>query len=231
MSTPMKRRFGERFAAVLVLGAFISTLAACERDASGLVEWTPADHDHQAETKGRRLSPAAMQQTQQRKAGRHAPPSQRNQVIDVTWTKQCATCHGRKGKGDGPSSTMVKARDLTNPEFQATLSDEQMKKVIREGKDKMPAFNLPDSIIDGLIEHVRNFAKKPRRGVGPEDDRAETEQEPAEAAAPNAPAAATVEPPAPAPGTDKAAPSPTGSATSGAASNPAAPAAAPSQKP
>jgi mono/diheme cytochrome c family protein len=231
MSTPMKRRFGERFAAVLVKGAFISTLAACARDASGLVEWTPADHDHQTESKGRRLSPAAMQQQQKQKASRHAPPSQRNQVIDVTWTKQCATCHGRKGKGDGPSSTMVKARDLTNPEFQAGLSDETMKKVIREGKDKMPAFNLPDSIIDGLVEHVRGFVKKPRRAGESDDERIEADREPAEAAAPNAPAAATDDPPAPAPGTDKATPSPTGSSTNGPASNPASPAAAPSQKP
>jgi mono/diheme cytochrome c family protein len=158
-ATPMMRRFGERLAAALVIGGFLSSVAACERKASGLTEWTPADHDHQTESKGRRANAAAVQQQKQNP---HAPPSQRNQVIDVTWAKQCATCHGKRGKGDGPSAPMVKARDLTSAEFQANTSDEQMKKVIREGKDKMPAFNLPESVIDGLIAQVRTFGKKPQ---------------------------------------------------------------------
>ncbi|HTV17556.1 MAG TPA: cytochrome c, partial [Polyangiaceae bacterium] len=106
------------------------------------------------------------------KANPHSAPGQKNQVIDVTWMKQCATCHGRRGKGDGPSSTMVKARDLTNPEFQASLSDEQIAKVIREGKDKMPAFNLPDTVIEGLVQHVRTLVRKRKSAPG-EVDRAE----------------------------------------------------------
>jgi mono/diheme cytochrome c family protein len=213
MSTAMMRRFGGRLMSAMVLGVSFS-LAGCERDASGLTEWTPADHDHQTEPKTRGRNNLAA--VNQRKVNPRAAPSQRNQVIDVTWAKQCATCHGRRGKGDGPSSTMVKARDLTTPEFQANVSDEQLKKVIREGKDKMPAFNLPDSIIDGLVEHVRGFARKARRGDADENDGENGAGSPEEAApAPNAPAAATTVEPAPAGAADKAAPSPTGSAASG----------------
>ena len=196
MSTPMKRWQVERLAAALVLGAALSTATGCEKSASGLTEWTPADHDHQAEPRQRRTM-ANMAQ----KASPHAPPSQKNQVIDVTWGKQCATCHGRKGKGDGPSSTMVKARDLTNPEFQASVSDEQLAKVIREGKDKMPAFNLPDSIVQGLVQHVRGFAKRDK-GRGRDNDDGELSDDPgveeatgAPAAAPNAPASTSAAPP------------------------------------
>src|SRR5688572_15432524 len=107
MSTPMMRRFGERLTAALMFGVVLSAFPACEREASGLTEWTPADHDHQAEPRQRRTMANLAQ-----KANPHSAPSQKNQVIDVTWQKQCATCHGKKGRGDGPSSTMVKARDL-----------------------------------------------------------------------------------------------------------------------
>jgi mono/diheme cytochrome c family protein len=239
MSTPMMRRCVERLAAALVISGFLSTLAACERHASGLTEWTPADHDHQTEPKGRRANAAVAQQ---RKANPHSPPSQRNQVIDVTWTKQCATCHGKRGKGDGPSSTMVKARDLTNAEFQASMTDEQMKKVIREGKDKMPAFNLPESVLDGLVAQVRSFAKKPQvvnasdlqlrppPEQDPDADEADDEAPAAPAAAPNAPAKASA-PAAPAPAnhapanhgaTDTAAPLPTRAPPTQAPANPGA---------
>jgi cbb3-type cytochrome c oxidase subunit III len=208
MSTPMKRWQAERLAAALVLGVALSTVTACEKNASGLTEWTPADHDHQAEPRQRRTM-ANMAQ----KASPHSAPSQKNQVIDVTWGKQCATCHGRRGKGDGPSSTMVKARDLTNPEFQASVSDEQLAKVIREGKDKMPAFNLPDSIVQGLVQHVRGFAKRDK-GRGRDNDDSDLTEAPgadeaaaahgaaappaaaaAPGAAPNAPASASAAPP------------------------------------
>jgi mono/diheme cytochrome c family protein len=189
MSTPMTRRFGERLTVALMFGVVLSAFPACEREASGLTEWTPADHDHQAEPR-RRPTMAAMAQ----KANPHSPPSKKNQVIDVTWQKQCATCHGKKGRGDGPSSTMVKARDLTVPEFQASVSDDQLRKVIREGKDKMPAFNLPDSVIDGLVEHVRGLAQKPKPGTEGGDDGVEGSPEPAAGGRQNAPAAVSAAP-------------------------------------
>lgn len=207
MSTPMMHLAGQRLAAALVLGAALSIIGGCERDARGLTEWTPADHDHQEEAQGRR--PRAQRRDL------HAAPSEQNQVISVTWTKQCATCHGRRGRGDGPSSTMVKARDLTDADFQATLSDEQLAKVIREGKDKMPAFNLPDSIIEGLVQHVRGFVKSRRSSARAAEDRDEDEDDEAdetedEDEADDAPAAADApsKPATNAPASAPAAPTP-----------------------
>jgi mono/diheme cytochrome c family protein len=237
MSTPMMRRFAERLTAALLFGVVLSAFSACERDASGLTEWTPADHDHQAEPRQRRTQANLSQ-----KANPHSAPSQKNQVIDVTWQKQCATCHGKRGRGDGPSSTMVKARDLSDPQFQSSVSDDQLKKVIREGKDKMPAFNLPDSIIDGLVEHVRTLARKTKGGAEGEDEGAEASPEPTAGEPQNAPAAVTAAPPpagtaqgtAPSPGASAptlspAAPSP--AAPSPAAPAPAAPPSAPPAAP
>jgi cytochrome c553 len=207
MSTPMMRPFDARLVVALALGAALSTTLGCERSASGLTEWTAADHDHQVEPKMRH-----NMQTQAQKANPHAAPGTKDQVIDVTWMKQCATCHGRRGKGDGPSSTMVKARDLTNADFQATLTDEQIAKVIREGKDKMPAFNLPDSVIQGLVQHVRGMARKKRTGQDDEGVEPGTEDDASEQAAPTAPApnapASTGSAPAPAPSAPPAAQQP-----------------------
>lgn len=205
MSSPMMRKLGERLVLGLLLGAGSSALLGCERDASGLTEWTPADHDHQVEAKRRRATPSALPSTP------HAPPSRRNQVIDVTWARQCSTCHGRRGRGDGPQSVMVKARDLSSPEWQASVTDEQLAKIIREGKDKMPAFNLPDNVITGLVEHVRGLVRKPRVGGGSEqegDDAPESEPAAHQPSEPqNAPASAPAKPPAAA--TDKPAQAPT----------------------
>jgi len=150
----MRRPGGFSVTSVFLAVSFSFGAFGCDDTAPDLAEWTVADH-HQPEKAKRRAGPGPATRT-------HAPPSPRNQVIDVTWLKQCASCHGKKGRGDGPSSPMVKARDLTQLEWQASMTDEQLVKIIREGKDKMPAFNLPDSIVQGLVAHVRGLAETPR---------------------------------------------------------------------
>jgi hypothetical protein len=107
----------------------------------------------------------------------------------------------------------VKARDLSSPEWQASVSDEQLTKVIREGKDKMPAFNLPDNVIAGLVEHVRGLARKTRAGApGDRDEDEAPEAEPA-AAAQNAHASAATKAPASNEPADKPAQAPTATPT------------------
>lgn len=47
----------------------------------------------------------------------------------------CATCHGATGHGDGPAAAALKPkpRPLDNPEWQASVDDAHIKKVISEG--------------------------------------------------------------------------------------------------
>lgn len=47
----------------------------------------------------------------------------------------CATCHGPAGAGDGPASAALrpKPRALDDAEWQATVDDDYLKKVITEG--------------------------------------------------------------------------------------------------
>jgi cytochrome c oxidase cbb3-type subunit 3 len=50
---------------------------------------------------------------------------------------------------------MVKAPDLTRAEWQAKVTDQQIAEVIRRGKNKMPAFDLPPRVIEGLVKRIR----------------------------------------------------------------------------
>jgi cytochrome c553 len=170
----------------------------CDRPAPDLAEWTVADHHHQAEKKQRR---------QLGKPASYAKPSERNTLVEVTWVKQCATCHGKRGRGDGPQSPMVKAKDLTLREWQDSVTDDAIAKVIREGKNKMPSFNLPDSTVTDLVAHVRKFGlEKPRPGApgAPSAAPAEEAEDEAEATEEAKPSAA----PAPKDGTAKNEPPP-----------------------
>lgn len=170
-------------AALVVLGS----VSACDETAPDLAEWTVADHNHQAKTTRSERTPEMVTKDTR------SAPSQRNAVVDVTWAKQCMNCHGKRGRGDGPQSMMVKAKDLSIPEWQDSVTDEQLAKSIREGKDKMPAFNLPDSVIQGLVEQIRKWRRRNKDDKGEDDDGLEGAP-----LAPNAPASAAATPNAPA---------------------------------
>src|ERR1700739_594280 len=54
---------------------------------------------------------------------------------ETIFQSRCFACHGREGKGDGPASSGLGApvRDLTNPAWQDSTSDETIRSVIRNG--------------------------------------------------------------------------------------------------
>jgi mono/diheme cytochrome c family protein len=84
------------------------------------------------------------------------------------YDKECAKCHGPTGKGDTKMGQKVGAKDYTDPKFQATLKDENMAKIIKEGlkekgtdKTLMKSFeNLSSEEIKALVAYMRGFAKK-----------------------------------------------------------------------
>ena len=86
----------------------------------------------------------------------------------VNWDKTCAACHGKDGKGDTKMGKKLEVRDLTDPQVQAKLKDEEMTKAIKEGiknkengKVKMKAFGgkLSDDEIKALVAYVRGLKK------------------------------------------------------------------------
>ena len=87
--------------------------------------------------------------------------------VKEVWEKNCASCHGKDGKGETKAGKKAGAKDLTDAAYQATFKDEQMSKQIKEGlkdksgKDQMKPFGdkLSDDEIKALVAHVRAFKK------------------------------------------------------------------------
>jgi cytochrome c oxidase cbb3-type subunit 3 len=116
-----------------------------------LREWKAADHDRAEQGQGQaargpRLSPAPS-------SSAAANPTQT--LVEVTWRNQCASCHGLIGRGDGPQGPMVHATNLTLPEWQAKVTDQEIADVIRNGKNRMPRFDFPPEVVAGLVTRIR----------------------------------------------------------------------------
>jgi cytochrome c oxidase cbb3-type subunit 3 len=103
-------------------------------------EWTPADHDQPPEEAVRTAS---------------QPVASAPNLAEVTWATNCQRCHGPRGEGDGPEGPMVRASDLTRADWQARVTDDDLATTIRHGRGKMPAFDLPPTLIAGLVRRIR----------------------------------------------------------------------------
>jgi cytochrome c5 len=80
---------------------------------------------------------------------------------------RCFVCHGRDGKGDGPSATGLaeKPQDLTDPNWQKSNSDDLIGVVIKDGGVAIgktgampPNPDLTQDQIQGLVAFVRSLA-------------------------------------------------------------------------
>jgi cytochrome c oxidase cbb3-type subunit 3 len=132
-------------------------LPACERppDAESLKEWTPSDHHSQDDDKlatGAQASGAAAP-----KGGGGGDA----QLVDIAWRQQCASCHGATGKGDGQMGPMVQAPDLSRDDWQSKVTDAEMAATIKNGKNRMPRFDLPDGVLRGLVTRIRSLRGRP----------------------------------------------------------------------
>ncbi len=74
--------------------------------------------------------------------------------------QKCAMCHGADGKG----YASLKTPDFTDPKVQASLTDQEITEVIKNGKKgtAMPAFanSLSDDQIQSLVVYIRSLGKK-----------------------------------------------------------------------
>ena len=122
---------------------------ACKSEAHDLREWKPSDHDHTSEP-GRDQVDVSDTETNNPLSAHGI-----SEVVLLGWRQNCVRCHGVIGRGDGAQAASTRPPDLTNPERQAQLSDTDIKTVIRQGRGLMPAHDLPDSTIDGLVKLVR----------------------------------------------------------------------------
>src|SRR5919108_3615290 len=75
------------------------------------------------------------------------------------WTKHCGSCHGKDGKGQTKAGRLANVKDLTDPKYQESFTDEQAYRQIKEGmkdkagKEKMKPFGdqLSDEEIKAIV--------------------------------------------------------------------------------
>lgn len=72
----------------------------------------------------------------------------------------CSACHGPDGAGQTPVGKSLKVRDLRSADVQKR-SDEELGKVIADGKGNMPAFKdrLGPADIGALVAFIRSIRK------------------------------------------------------------------------
>lgn len=131
-------------AALVLALALPAVLGACgEGRAHDVREWRPSDHQ----------PPPADQ------AG-ESPVADETTAAAALWSTQCAGCHGLEGHGDGPQRPPIaRVPDLTDPQWQASRTDEALATVIMQGRGMMPAFGpqLAPAGIAALVQHVRTL--------------------------------------------------------------------------
>jgi cytochrome c oxidase cbb3-type subunit 3 len=163
-----------------LFAATVPFAAACERapSADSLSQWTPADHDRAEEQQ------AAARPQSQEMGGRQPQPgapaantaptrpppragdggaaasgagtaSNLPQLVEITWEQACAPCHGPSGHGDGPNGPMVNAPDITRDDILDKMSDDDIANQIKNGKNRMPKFDLPEPVVRGLVARIR----------------------------------------------------------------------------
>jgi len=82
------------------------------------------------------------------------------------WNKDCMQCHGKSGAADTKMGQKLNAKDLTDAKVQASFTDADAAKAIKEGikedgKTKMKAFGdqLSDDDVKALVAYVRTLKK------------------------------------------------------------------------
>jgi mono/diheme cytochrome c family protein len=83
---------------------------------------------------------------------------------------RCTVCHGATGKGDGDGSAALdpKPRDFTSTEWQASVTDDHLQKIIVYGgagvgkAPTMPAnpdLDAKPEVVAELVKHIRGLGK------------------------------------------------------------------------
>ncbi len=92
-------------------------------------------------------------------------PTEKSQArAKVIYTMDCAVCHGDNGNGksDLATSMQLTLDDWTDPKTLAAKSDQDLFKIIRNGKDKMPPEDpsrAKDDEVWNLVIYIRNLSK------------------------------------------------------------------------
>src|SRR5215472_7017201 len=78
----------------------------------------------------------------------------------AVFASKCALCHGPDGKGNTSIGKSLKIADLHSTDVQK-LSNDELKTVVTNGKNKMPPFKgkLTDAQVLQVINYIRELGK------------------------------------------------------------------------
>jgi len=96
------------------------------------------------------------------RAALRGPLSQERPVVE-TYGRQCASCHGDEGRGDGRVARRYRPRpsDFTDPDGVPRRTDEELSEVLTYGRGSMPSFEdvlTPEEIAD-MVSYVRELSQ------------------------------------------------------------------------
>jgi len=81
---------------------------------------------------------------------------------EALYKKNCASCHGKTGMGDGVKSKTLKTfpGDFSGADFQKQTDGDHFYKT-KFGRDEMPKFDkkIPDEDIWSMVNYMRTFKK------------------------------------------------------------------------
>ncbi len=128
----------------------------CE-DAKPVRTWQPSDHV--GYTQG---SPPPVQQPTQMTA--------EATIGRVLWQRHCTGCHGDMGQGKGtmtPPGAIIP--NFSEPSWQKRADEASLHRIIKEGKNLMPAFGtqLSKTHIKALVQHIRRLSPPPSPSATP----------------------------------------------------------------
>ena len=77
------------------------------------------------------------------------------------YNRSCVSCHGADGRSRTRKGKLKLARDLSDSDWQGTVSDERIFNSISNGRGKMPGFHktISEAEIDSLVLFVRGLKK------------------------------------------------------------------------
>jgi mono/diheme cytochrome c family protein len=80
-----------------------------------------------------------------------------DQKAHSLYKSKCQGCHGADGKASAMGKKLG-ARDFQDPDV-ASMSEDDLAKVTKEGKGKMPAYKgkLNDKQIDELVQYIKQM--------------------------------------------------------------------------
>ena len=98
--------------------------------------------------------------------GADSPAAEARKTFDTV----CSACHGTSGMGDGPAAGALnpKPRNYTDKAWQASVTDDDIKKVILEGgaavgkspvMPAQPQFKDKPEVMNELVKIIRAFGK------------------------------------------------------------------------